>query len=153
MKTESMMWLCNLPLLRISAFQYPDVMKTVKVSAAVIYDGDRFLAAERGYGEWKGFWEFPGGKREEDETGEEAVIREIREELCVIIAVDGFICTVEHDYPAFHLSMDVYASHIVEGTIDDREHLSLRWLSADDADTVRWLPADLKIIPAVLKYS
>ena len=71
-------------------------MKTVKVSAAVIYDGDRFLAAERGYGEWKGFWEFPGGKREEDETGEEAVIREIREELGVVIAVDGFICTVEH---------------------------------------------------------
>lgn len=124
-------------------------MRSVRVSAAVIRDGDKILAAERGYGEYRGFWEFPGGKREEGESGEDAIIREIKEELGVTIETDGFIATIEHDYPDFHLIMDCYYAHVVEGVIKANEHMALRWISVDEIEGLEWLPADWKILPFV----
>lgn len=124
-------------------------MRSVRVSAAVIKDGDKILAAERGYGEYRGFWEFPGGKREEGENGEDAIIREIKEELGVTIETDGFIATIEHDYPDFHLIMDCYYAHVVEGVIKANEHMALRWISVDEIESLEWLPADWKVLPFV----
>lgn len=124
-------------------------MRSVRVSAAVIKDDDKILAAERGYGEYRGFWEFPGGKREEGESGEEAIIREIKEELGVTIETDGFIATIEHDYPDFHLIMDCYYAHVVEGSIKANEHMALRWISVDEIESLEWLPADWKVLPFV----
>ena len=124
-------------------------MRSIRVSAAVIRDGDKILAAERGYGEYRGFWEFPGGKREEGESGEEAIIREIKEELGVTIETDGFIATIEHDYPDFHLIMDCYYAHVVEGVIKANEHMALRWISVDEIEGLEWLPADWKVLPFV----
>ena len=124
-------------------------MRSVRVSAAVIRDGDKILAAERGYGEYRGFWEFPGGKREEGESGEDAIIREIKEELGVTIETDGFITTIEHDYPDFHLIMDCYYAHVVEGVIKANEHMALRWISVDEIESLEWLPADWKVLPFV----
>ena len=124
-------------------------MRTIRVSAAVIKDGDRILAAERGYGEYKGFWEFPGGKREEGESGEAAAVREIREELQAEISIDRLLCTVEHQYSGFYLIMDCYLAHIKEGKIKANEHLALRWLTADTLESVSWLPADLKVLPSL----
>ena len=126
-------------------------MRAIRVSAAVIIDGNRVLAAERGYGEYRGYWEFPGGKREPGETGEDAIVREIREELGAVIAVDGFLGTIEHSYHHFHLVMDCYIAHIQKGVIEAKEHMALRWLSLDELDSVSWLPADIKILPAVRK--
>ena len=124
-------------------------MRSIRVSAAVIKDGDKILAAERGYGEYRGFWEFPGGKREEGESGEDAIIREIKEELGVMIKTDGFIATIEHDYPDFHLIMDCYYAHVVEGVIKANEHMALRWISVDEIAGLEWLPADWKVLPFV----
>lgn len=124
-------------------------MRSVRVSAAIIRDGDKILAAERGYGEYRGFWEFPGGKREEGESGEDAIIREIKEELGVTIETDGFIATIEHDYPDFHLIMDCYYAHVVEGVIKANEHMALRWISVDEIEGLEWLPADWKVLPFV----
>lgn len=124
-------------------------MRSVRVSAAVIKDDDKILAAERGYGEYRGFWEFPGGKREEGESGEEAIIREIKEELGVTIETDGFIATIEHDYPDFHLIMDCYYAHAVQGAIKANEHMALRWISVDEIESLEWLPADWKVLPFV----
>ena len=124
-------------------------MRSVRVSAAVIRDGDKILAAERGYGEYRGFWEFPGGKREDGESGEDAIIREIKEELGVTIETDGFIATIEHDYPDFHLIMDCYYAHVVEGVIKANEHMALRWISVDEIESLEWLPADWKVLPFV----
>lgn len=124
-------------------------MRSIRVSAAVIKDGDKILAAERGYGEYRGFWEFPGGKREEGESGEDAIIREIKEELGVTIETDGFIATIEHDYPDFHLIMDCYYAHVVEGVIKANEHMALRWISVDEIAGLEWLPADWKVLPFV----
>ena len=124
-------------------------MRSVRVSAAVIREGDKILAAERGYGEYRGFWEFPGGKREEGESGEDAIIREIKEELGVTIETDGFIATIEHDYPDFHLIMDCYYAHVVEGVIKANEHMALRWISVDEIEGLEWLPADWKVLPFV----
>ena len=124
-------------------------MRSVRVSAAVIRDGDKILAAERGYGEYRGFWEFPGGKREEGESGEDAIIREIKEELGVTIETDGFIATIEHDYPDFHLIMDCYYAHVVEGVLKANVHMALRWISVDEIEGLEWLPADWKVLPFV----
>ena len=121
----------------------------IRVSAAVIRDRDRVLATRRGYGDCKGCWEFPGGKREEGETGEEAVIREIREELDADISVDGFLCTIEHQYDGFLLVMDCYLSHIAGGAPSLIEHEAMRWLSAAELDSVDWLPADRKVLGSV----
>lgn len=121
-------------------------MKRIEVVAAVIVDGEKILATQRGYGEFKGKWEFPGGKIELDEKRDAALIREIKEELDVEIAVEEFLTTVEYDYPNFHLTMHAYKSEIVSGEIDLKEHLQLRWLSIDELDTVDWLEADIDIV-------
>ena len=123
--------------------------KRIEVVAAVIHDGGRILATQRGYGEFKDKWEFPGGKMEAGESGEVALRREIREELDTEIAVGKLLCTVEYDYPAFHLTMHCYLCSVVSGTLELKEHESARWLSADGLESVDWLPADLQILPLI----
>ena len=103
-------------------------------------------ATRRGKGEFRGYWEFPGGKREEGESGEEAAVREIKEELGATIAVERFLVTVEYDYPSFHLMMDAYLASIADGELTLSEHSEARWLSLEDIDSVDWLPADLLIV-------
>lgn len=124
-------------------------MKTVRVVAAVIRDGNRVFATARGYGEHKGGWEFPGGKMEEGETPKEALRREILEELDTEIMVGERIDTIEYDYPAFHLSMDCFWAEIVSGDLILKEHEAARWLSKWELDSVEWLPADLELIEKV----
>lgn len=124
-------------------------MKIVKVVAAVIVNGDRIFATQRGYGEFKDGWEFPGGKVEEGETPEQALIREIREELDTEINVKDFLMTVEYDYPKFHLSMDCFWCSITSGDLILKEHEASAWLEKAELDQVDWLPADLQIIDKV----
>ena len=121
-------------------------MKSIKVAAAVICDGDRILSCQRSYGKFKDGWEFPGGKLEPDETGEQACIREIQEELHVTIGNLEPLCTVEHDYETFHLVMECFTCAITAGTINDSEHENMRWLDADHLWDVDWLPADIKVV-------
>ncbi len=126
--------------------------KTVKVVAAIIRDGNRILATQRGYGEQKDGWEFPGGKVESNETPEAAIVREIREELNADIEVTGFLTTVEHDYPNFHLSMDCFWARLAEGTeMKLLEHEAAKWLSIEDINSVDWLPADIKVVEAIIR--
>ena len=117
-------------------------MKTIRVVAAVIRDNDKVFATARGYGEFKGGWEFPGGKIEEGETPQEALIREIKEELEADIEVGQFIDTIEYDYPNFHLSMDCFWAEIKRGQIVLNEAEAAKWLSKEELDSVEWLPAD-----------
>ena len=124
-------------------------MKTIKVVAAIIRDKDRIFATQRGYGEFKDGWEFPGGKIEEGETPENALIREIREELDTEISVGEKITCVEYDYPKFHLSMDCFWAEIVSGDLVLKEHEAAKWLSRDELDSVDWLPADLELIEKI----
>ena len=127
-------------------------MKTIKVVAAIIRDGNRILATQRGYGEQKDGWEFPGGKVESNETPEAAIVREIREELNADIEVTGFLTTVEHDYPNFHLSMDCFWARLAEGTeMKLLEHEAAKWLSIEDINSVDWLPADIKVVDAIIR--
>lgn len=121
-------------------------MKTVRVSAAVICDGSAVYATRRAYGESKGWWEFPGGKREKGESGEDAIVREIREELGVEISVDRFLCTVGCQYPSFYLVMDCYICSIKEGQPSLSVHDEARWLERDELWSVKWLPADELVI-------
>ena len=126
--------------------------KTVKVVAAIIRDGNRILATQRGYGEQKDGWEFPGGKVESNETPEAAIVREIREELNADIEVTGFLTTVEHDYPNFHLSMDCFWAKLADGTeMTLLEHEAAKWLSIEDINSVDWLPADIKVVEAIIR--
>lgn len=120
--------------------------KRVEVVAAVIKSGDKILATQRGYGEFKDGWEFPGGKMEEGETPEEALRREIREELDVEISVDAFIHTVEYDYPAFHLTMHCYLCTLRDDHFTLLEHEAAKWLTKENLDTVDWLPADVEVV-------
>lgn len=124
-------------------------MKTIKVVAAIIRDQDRIFATQRGYGEFKDGWEFPGGKIEEGETSENALIREIREELDTEISVGEKITCVEYDYPKFHLSMDCFWVEIVSGNLVLKEHEAAKWLSREELDSVDWLPADLELIEKI----
>lgn len=126
-------------------------MKTVRVVAAVIRDGDRIFATARGYGEYKGWWEFPGGKIEAGETPEEALVREIREELDTEIRVGVLIDTIEYDYPTFHLSMDCFWAEVVAGRLVLKEAEDARWLTKETLESVRWLPADQTIIDAIYR--
>ena len=121
-------------------------MKTIRVVAAVIRDGGRIFATQRGYGPWKDWWEFPGGKIEAGETPEAALVREIREELDTEIAVGKKLADVEYDYPDFHLSMACFSCRILSGSPVLKEHESAGWLLREELDTVRWLPADLEVI-------
>lgn len=124
-------------------------MKTINVVAAVIMKEGKVFATQRGYGEFKDGWEFPGGKVEAGESPEEALHREIREELEVEVNVGDLIDTIEYDYPAFHLSMKCYACTIAGGSPHLLEHEAARWLSADQLDSVAWLPADVTLIPKI----
>ena len=131
-------------------------MKTVRVVAAVIKSEDEkgnpiIFATQRGCGEFKGGWEFPGGKIEEGETPQEALKREIIEELDTIITVGELIDTIEYDYPAFHLSMDCFWCEIVKGDLVLKEHAAAKWLERDKLREVEWLPADVTLIDTILK--
>ena len=126
-------------------------MKTVRVVAAVIRDGDRIFATARGYGEYKGWWEFPGGKIEAGETPEEALVREIHEELDTEIRVGELIATIEYDYPTFHLSMDCFWAEVVTGRLVLKEAADARWLTRETLESVQWLPADQTIIDAIYR--
>ena len=121
-------------------------MKKVEVVAAIIRNGDYIFATQRGYGEWKDWWEFPGGKIETGEFPDEALKREIREELSTEINVDEFLCTVEYDYPKFHLTMHCYLCSLLSSSLHLNEHEAARWLLKDDYDSVEWLPADKLVI-------
>ena len=126
-------------------------MKTIEVVAAIIRKGDKIFATQRGYGEWKDWWEFPGGKMEPGETPEEALAREIREELDTEIRVDKFLYTVEWDYPQFHLTMHCYMSSLVNDSLHLVEHEAARWLGKEDISSVNWLPADIMLLPLIIK--
>lgn len=119
--------------------------------AAVIRDGDRIFATARGYGEYKGWWEFPGGKIEVGETPEEALVREIHEELDTEIRVGELIATIEYDYPTFHLSMDCFWAEVVTGRLVLKEAADARWLTRETLESVQWLPADQTIIDAIYR--
>ena len=121
-------------------------MKHIEVVAAIIRKDDKIFATQRGYGEWKDWWEFPGGKMEVGETPEEALVREIREELSAEISVDEFLCTVEYDYPAFHLKMHCYLCSLMTDSLHLNEHEAAKWLTKDELNSVKWLPADVELI-------
>lgn len=121
-------------------------MKQIEVVAAIIRKDDLIFATQRGYGEFKDWWEFPGGKMEVGETSEEALKREIREELSTEINVDEFLCTVEYDYPAFHLTMHCYLCSLLSEALHLNEHEAARWLKLEDLDSVDWLPADKVVV-------
>lgn len=137
--------------------------KQIHVSAAVIVCGEaeslqvaeketggkRVFATQRGYGEWKDWWEFPGGKIEEGESAENAVAREIREELATEICVERRLCTVGYDYPKFHLVMECFLCRVVSGKLTLLEHENAAWLSREELDSVKWLPADVEALESV----
>ena len=123
----------------------------IEVVAAIIRRGDELFATQRGYGDWKDWWEWPGGKIEPGESREEALRREIREELDAEISVDKFLATVDWDYPAFHLTMHCYMCSLIGESLQLNEHEAARWLSALDLRSVRWLPADDQLLPLLEK--
>lgn len=125
------------------------MMKTVRVVAAVIRKDNKIFATQRGYGEFKDGWEFPGGKIEEGETPEQALAREIKEELDTEIQVGKLIDTIEYDYPKFHLSMDCFWCEIMQGGLELKEHEAARWLSKEELYSVDWLPADVGVVERV----
>ena len=121
-------------------------MKKIEVVAAILHRDGAYFATQRGYGEFEGMWEFPGGKIEPGESRDVALKREIQEELGVDIAIENLLCTTEYDYPSFHLTMHCYLCSIASGEIELREHKSARWLTAETLDSVEWLPADKDVI-------
>ena len=126
--------------------------KQVQVVAAIIHDGEgRIFATQRGYGEWKDYWEFPGGKMEPGETPEEALRREIMEELDTLVAVERQVQTVEWDYPRFHLTMHCFLCRVASGRLTLKEHEAAKWLSLSALDSVDWLPADRVVVSSLKK--
>lgn len=135
-------------------------MKRIEVVAGIICDGTprsagaRFFATQRGYGKQKDGWEFPGGKMEPGETPEQALARELKEELAINVNVGDFICTVEYDYPAFHLTMHCFYCTLADGSTPTLlEHEAARWLTRTELHSVNWLPADVKVVEALEKAS
>ena len=126
----------------------PDSVK-IEVVAAIIRKDDRIFATQRGYGDFKDWWEFPGGKMEKGETPEEALLREIREELSTDVSIDKFLHTVEWDYPAFHLTMHCFLCSLRGDSLHLNEHEAARWLRAEELHSVRWLPADDGLLPLI----
>ena len=125
-------------------------MKQLEVVAAIIHDAEgRIFATQRGYGEWEGWWEFPGGKMELGESAEEALQREIWEELETRIVIERLVTTVEWDYPKFHLMMHCYWCHVESGSLTLKEHEAARWLAKNELESVKWLPADLQILEEI----
>ena len=124
-------------------------MSSIKVVAAIIVQNHKVFATQRGYGDFKDGWEFPGGKIEAGETSEQALAREIREEVNTEIEVGERLCTVEHDYPAFHLSMQCFLCRVISGDFVLREHEAARWLGSDELWSVDWLPADIEVVKAI----
>ena len=128
------------------------VMKQIEVVAAIIHDDqDRIFATQRGYGDYKDWWEFPGGKMEAGETPEEALKREIWEELETRIVVERLVETVEWDYPQFHLTMHCYLCHVESGHLELKEHEAAKWLHKDELESVNWLPADRELVRKLKK--
>ena len=125
-------------------------MKHINVVCAVIFNKGRIFACQRGYGEWKDWWEFPGGKIEPGESPEEALQREIREELAIDITIDSYLTTVDYDYPNFHLTMHCYLCQLKDDTQPHLlEHEAARWLGKENLEDVKWLPADVEVIKAL----
>lgn len=124
-------------------------MKCIEVVAGIIRDRGKVFATQRGYGDFKDGWEFPGGKVEPGETPQQALVRELREELSVDVTVGDFLCTVEYDYPAFHLTMHCFFCSVVGGKLTLLEHEAARWLSEADLHSVEWLPADVEVVKAL----
>ena len=127
-------------------------MKTVRVVAAIIIENGKVFATQRGYGEFKDGWEFPGGKIEPGETPEEAIVREIKEELDTVVEVGELLDTVEYDYPNFHLSMDCFICKIKSGDLVLKEHEAAKWLTKEILRSVEWLPADEGLVGKIEKY-
>ena len=127
-------------------------MKTIDVVAAIIVKGTEILATQRGYGEFEGGWEFPGGKVEQGEPPEEAIVREIHEELTARISVQRFLTQVELDYPTFHLSMKCFICTLDDPSFQLLEHHAAKWLDMQHIDIVDWLPADIKVVAALKQH-
>lgn len=129
--------------------QRMDKRKYIEVVAAIICDGGRVFATQRGYGEWKDWWEFPGGKMEPGETPEAALQREIHEELATDISVESLLTTVSYDYPNFHLTMLCYLCKVKSGKLTLLEHEAAKWLTRDELNSVKWLPADEEVVEKI----
>ena len=126
-------------------------MKSIEVVAGIITDSGKIFATQRGYGDYKAFWEFPGGKMEPGETPQQALARELREELSVEVDVGEFVCTVEYDYPGFHLTMHCFYCSVTGGTLTLLEHEAAKWLDMEQIHSVDWLPADVVVVNALEK--
>ena len=122
----------------------------IEVVAAIIRKDDKIFATQRGYGEWKDWWEFPGGKMEPGETPEDALLREIKEELSTDVSVDKFLYTVDYDYPKFHLTMHCFMCSLLCEALHLNEHEAAKWLSREDIHSVKWLPADEILLPMII---
>lgn len=131
--------------------KFRTIMKTIKVVAGIIKEDNRIFATQRGYGDFAGYWEFPGGKMETGESQEQALIRELKEELNVIVSVDSFFCTVNYDYPSFHLILHCFLCSIISGELTLVEHKAAKWLDKANLLSVNWLPADITVIDSLLQ--
>lgn len=127
-------------------------MKHIEVVAAILKEGDTIFATKRGYGEFINMWEFPGGKVELGETKEEALHREIKEELELNISIDQFLTTIEYDYPNFHLTMHCFICSVIGGTLKLVEHNDATWLTLNRLDSLEWLPADIMVVEQLKSY-
>lgn len=125
------------------------MMKRIEVVAGIIRNGGKLFATQRGYGEFKDGWEFPGGKIEPGETPQKALFRELKEELTVDVSVGDFLCTVDYDYPEFHLTMHCFYCSVVDGELTLLEHEAAKWLDVSELRTVNWLPADVEVVNAL----